>query len=90
MLIEIFLNLLLAALRLLLLPIKIDNLPQDVLTVLATLIGYLVEGGRVVAAYTHAAYLTVLLGVVVALSVIRNSWRFFRWVIRKIPFIDIE
>lgn len=90
MLIEILLNLILALLRLVLLPVKIENLPDDVLTVLATFTAYLVDGGRVVAAYTHATYLTLLLGVVVALSIIRNTWRFFRWVLRKIPFINIE
>lgn len=90
MLIEMLLNLILAVLRVMLLPFKIDNLPQDVLTVFATLTGYLVEGGRIIAAYTHATYLTLLLGIVVALAALRNAWRFIRWVLRKIPFINVE
>lgn len=90
MLIEMILNLVLALFRLLLLPLKIENIPQDVLIVFATLVGYLIDGGRVIAAYTHATYLTLLLGVVVALSAIRVGVRFFRWVLRKIPFINVE
>lgn len=90
MIIEAVLNLILAFLRLVLLPVRIENIPSDILTVLATLTGYLIEGGRVLAAYTHAVYLTTLLAFVVSLSVIRNTWRFIRFVLRKIPFINVE
>lgn len=90
MIIEMVFNLVLAFLRVVLLPARIENLPEDVLTVFATLTGYLIEGGRVLAAYTHAIYLTTLLVFVVSLSVLRNTWRFIRWVLRKIPFINIE
>lgn len=90
MIIEMVFNLILAFLRVILLPARIENIPSDILTVLATLTGYLIEGGRVVAAYTHAIYLTTLLTFVISLSVIRNTWRFLRWVLRKIPFINVE
>lgn len=90
MIIEMVFNLVLAFLRVVLLPARIENLPEDVLTVFATLTGYLIEGGRVLAAYTHAIYLTTLLVFVASLSVLRNTWRFIRWVLRKIPFINIE
>lgn len=90
MIIEMVFNLILAFLRVVLLPARIEGLPDDVLTVLATLTGYLVEGGRVLACYTHAIYLTTLLTFVVALNGLRMLWRFIRFVLRHIPFINIE
>lgn len=90
MLIEILLNVILAFLRLLLLPIQIESLPSDVRTVFATLVAYLIDGSRVVCAYIHVPYITALLTFVIAMSALMNGWRFIKWVIRKIPFINIE
>lgn len=90
MLIEILCNMILAVLRVLLLPIQIEGLPEDVRTVFATLVAYLIDGSRVVCAYIHVPYISALLAFVIALSALVNGWRFIKWVIRKIPFINIE
>lgn len=90
MLIEILLNIILAFLRVLLLPLQIENLPEDVATVLATLTAYLIDGARVVCAYIHVPYISALLAFVISMSALMNGWRFIKFVIRKIPFINIE
>lgn len=90
MLIEILCNLILAVLRVLLLPIQIEGLPEDVRTVFATLVAYLIDGSRVVCAYIHVPYISALLAFVIALSALVNGWRFIKWVLRKIPFINVE
>lgn len=90
MLIEILCNMILAVLRVLLLPIQIEGLPEDVRTVFATLVAYLIDGSRVVCAYIHVPYISALLAFVIALSALVNGWRFIKWVLRKIPFINVE
>lgn len=90
MLIEILLNIVLAFLRVVLLPLQIDNIPQDVLTIFATLTGYLIDGARVVCAYIHVTYFALLLGIVIAVNTLINGYRFLMWVLRKIPFFGID
>lgn len=90
MLIEMLLNLVLAFLRVLLLPLRIEGLPDDVRTVFATLTAYLVDGSRVVCAYIHVTYISALLTFVIGLSALINGWRLIRWVLKKIPFLGID
>lgn len=57
------------------------------LTELAT---YITSGIKILAAYTDFEYLLVLLGLSILVSAFFNAYKLIRWIIRKIPFINIS
>lgn len=63
---------------------------QVVVLNITEFIGYIAAGCRVVAAYTDFSYLLVLLGLSVLVSAFYNGYKLIRWILRKIPFINIS
>lgn len=90
MLIEAVLGLVLQIVRLLLLPIQIDDLPDAIKEKALEAFLLIVRGGQVVAAYTHFSYLVVLLTFVLAVNALIAGYRLIMWVLKKIPFLNIH
>lgn len=90
MLIEALLNLIVALLHVLFLPLQIDSLPDQISQTLLLFIGYIADGVAVVAAYTHFSYLLVLLGIVIVVNGIYFSYSVIMWILKKIPFLGIH
>ena len=48
------------------------------------------SGCRILAAYTDFDYLLILLGLSIAVATFYNLYRLIRWILRKIPFINVS
>lgn len=90
MIVEALLRLIYWLFDLLLTPIEIDSLPDNVQTVLTTLISSVESGLGILAAYTHLGYLLTLFSVVIGIDVAMLLYKFIRWIIQKIPMASIE
>lgn len=90
MLIETLLNVIMAFLRLLFLPIQIENLPETVASTIQLFLVYMADGVAIVAAYTHFSYLLVLLGIVVVIDLVYTVYIVLMWIIKKIPFLGVQ
>lgn len=90
MLIQILLNLVLALLRVLLLPFQVAALPGTVATTFLTFTAYVADGMRVVNAYIDTVYIGSLFVFIMSINVFTNGYRFVMWLLRKIPFLGID
>lgn len=90
MLIETLLTVLYNVFSLLTSPISIPQLPENVTTALTTFFDYLQAGVGILAAYTHIGYLLTLFGIIIAVDIGIQLYKFVMWVIKKIPFLGIE
>lgn len=90
MIIELCLNLVVALLRLLLLPFQVAQLPATFASTFLILTGYLIDGFRVVAAYIDTVYIGALFSFVFSVGALANGYRFIMWFLKKIPFLNIK
>ena len=69
MIIKLLLDLVYGIFNVLTLPINIPDLPQEINSVIATIIEYVGIGLAILQNYTHLSYLLILFGVIVAVDV---------------------
>lgn len=89
MLIKLLLDLIYTLLDKLLI-LNIPQLPETVQTYIDTLFDYLVAGASVLANYTPLAYILTLFGIIVAVDIGINIYKFVMWILKKIPMIGIS
>ena len=90
MLIEAIFGALLWGLKLLLLPMDIEDLPESFYTVLGVLVTKLIRAFTIIAAYVHGTYLAALLAFVLAFDGIILLYHLVLFILKKIPFIGIK
>lgn len=90
MILEVFMNLILAFLRLVLAPVEIVGIPATFGSVIATILVYLIDGMRILNAFIDEYYIGALLGFVFFVSAIVHAYHLLMWLLRKIPFINID
>lgn len=90
MIIEALLGLIQDLLELLLSPINIPDLPQNVSTAISTGFGYILDGLGIFAAFTHYQYLCTLLGIVIVIEVAMLVYKFVMWLLKKIPMASVQ
>lgn len=74
----------------LLLVIEIPSLPDAVQTYINSLFDYLVAGASILANYTPLGYLLTLFGIIVAIDIGINVYKFIMWILKKIPMIGVS
>lgn len=89
MIIQLLLSALYNVLNILLI-LNIPQLPDTVTGYLNDFFDYLVSGASILANYTPLGYLLTLFGVLVAVDVGLNIYRFVMWIIKKIPMLGIS
>ncbi len=89
MIIELLLGLIYRLLDILLI-FEIPPLPTEASTYINTLFNHLVSGASILANYTPLSYLLTLFGIIVAVDVGINIYKFVMWIIKKIPFLGVE
>lgn len=90
MLVQGVLNLIAGLFRLLLLPLRLAQMPQSVSDVVQDVIGYLIQGVAILQAYTHFSFLFLLFSFCLAVEALYLGYHFVLWVLRKIPFFGID
>lgn len=90
MLINGLLTVVLNTLKLLLAPINIPQLPDNAISSINDLFGYLEAGAGILANYTDLGYLLTLMGVIVAIDVGIKLYHFVMWILRKIPMLGMS
>lgn len=73
-----------------LLILNIPQLPEQVQTYINSFFDYLVSGASILANYTPLSYLLVLFGVVLAVDIGINVYKFVMWILKKIPMIGVS
>lgn len=73
-----------------LLILNIPQLPEQVQNYINTLFDYLVSGASVLANYTPLSYLLTLFGVILAVDIGINVYKFVMWILKKIPMIGVS
>lgn len=89
MIIQLLLNLIYTVLDKMLI-FTIPSLPTEVQTYIDTLFEYLVTGASIVANYTPFAYIMTLFGIILAIDVGLNVYKFVMWILKKIPMISVS
>lgn len=90
MLIELLMGGIMWILKLLLLPMDIEGLPETFYTVLGTLIAKLIRGATIASTYVHGTYIAALLTFVIAFDAGILIYHVILFILRKIPFINIK
>ena len=90
MIIQALLDLIYSVFSLLTMPIDIPDLPASVNTVLTSAIEYITAGAAIVARFCNYQYLMVLFGLVLAVDVGINLYKFVMFIIKKIPFLGMQ
>lgn len=90
MIIEALLNLVVALIGVLLLPLKLASLPATVITTVEAVIAYFLDGMAIIGAYTHLGYLLSLFSVVILIDTVMLTYKVIMWILRKIPFLNIH
>lgn len=90
MIVSALLSLVIWFLSLLFAPLTLLAFPQSVASVFMDGLGLILQGLRVLGAYTHLSYLLILFGVVAAFDAAVWLYKIIIWVLRKIPFLNIK
>lgn len=90
MIIQALLDLIYSFFALLTAPIDIPDLPASVHSVLTTATEYIVMGAGILARFCNYQYLMVLFGLVLAVDIGINLYKFVMWIIKKIPFLGMQ
>lgn len=70
--------------------LNIPSLPEEVASVVSSVVEYLTFGIALLANWTHLGYLLVLFGLIVAVDGGLLVYKGIMWFVRKIPVVDIE
>lgn len=90
MIIKLLLDLVYSIFNVLTLPIDIPDLPQEINSVIATIIEYVGTGLAILQNYTHLSYLLILFGVIVAVDVGVWLYKLVMFFVRKIPMLNVR
>lgn len=90
MIIKALLDLIYMVFSVLTLPIDIPNLPSAVGGYVSSALEYIGTGIGILSNYTHLSYLLTLFGVVVAIDVGLNLYKFVMFVVKKIPMLGVQ
>lgn len=69
---------------------SIPQLPTEVQSYIDSLFDYLVSGASILANYTPLSYLLTLFGIIVAIDIGINVYKFVMWILKKIPMIGVS
>lgn len=90
MIVEGLLHLIYWLLSLLLAPITIESLPEGVSDAVSWATTYISQGLSILAAFTHLGYLLTLFSFVIIIDISMILYKFIRWLLRKIPMVEID
>lgn len=90
MIIEMLLNLIYTIFSLLTFPINIPSLPGLVSQYISYGFTYLLEGAKLIDCFCNLPYLFTLVGIVIAVDVGINIYKFVMWIIKKIPMLSVS
>lgn len=90
MILEGLLSVVQKLLTLLLTPINIPPLPENVQTVITQAMGYILDGLGIFAAFTHYQFIMSLVAIVLVIEAAFLLYKFVLWVLKKIPAAAIE
>ena len=90
MIIHLLSQLLLAVLRLLLLPASTIVFPIQVSGVILQIIQYIATGAGVMKTFTDWSYISSLFAFIISLEVFTSAYHVVMWVLKKVPFINIH
>ena len=90
MLIEGLLTLISWLLGLLLTPIHIPELPENVHAAIIWAVSKFVDGLSIFAAFTHFSFIMTLFGIVVIIDAAFLVYKVVLWILKKIPMASIE
>lgn len=90
MIIEGLMSLLYWLLDLVLTPIDIPDLPENVHAAIVWAVDKFIDGLAIFAAFTHFSFIMVLFQIVVIIEAAFLIYKFVLWILRKIPMAGIE
>ena len=90
MIIEGLLNIISWLLGLLLTPIDIPDLPENVHTAIQWAIDKFVDGLGIFAAFTHFSFIMALFQIIIVIDAAFLLYKFVLWILKKIPVAGIE
>ena len=70
--------------------LNIPSMPEEVATVVSSVVQYLTFGISLLANWTHWGYLLVLFTLIVAVDAGILVYKGIMWFVRKIPVVDID
>ena len=59
-------------------------------TIVAQFVAYMINGAKIMAAYTHYQYWLTLLGFVILIDTFFMAYKVIMWILRKLPFVHIS
>lgn len=90
MIIEGLMSLLYWLLDLVLTPIDIPDLPENVHAAIVWAVDKFIDGLAIFAAFTHFSFIMVLFQIVLVIEAAFLIYKFVLWILRKIPMASIE
>lgn len=84
------LELVLAVLSILFLPLKMALFPASVATVVLQILDALATGAGVMKTFCHWTYISTLLAFIIGMNVLTTGYHVIMWGLRKIPFLNID
>lgn len=90
MIVEALLGLIAWILEFVLLPLEIQELPETFVTVVASILSYIVQGVSILCVYIHPVYIGALLAFVISFNAAINAYRLILFIVKKIPFLNIK
>ena len=90
MIIEALMQVVFVLFELLTSPISIPSLPDEVHSFLNSALVYLENGISILSNYVDLSYLSILIGIVLAVDAGLLIYKLVMWIIRKIPMLGIE
>ena len=70
--------------------LDIPTFELDVAGIVAQLVAYISVGVKILKAYTPYTFMLVLLGIVILIRAFEILYHFIMWVLRKLPFVNIN
>lgn len=90
MIIYALLEIVLAVLGVLFLPIKMAVFPVSVASVVLSILDAIATGAGVMKTYCHWSYISGLLAFIIGMDVLVTGYHVIMWGLRKIPFLNIH
>lgn len=84
------LEVVLAVLSVLFLPLRMALFPASVSTVILQIISALATGSGVMKNFCHWSYISTLLSFIIGMNVCVSGYHLIMWILRKIPFLNID
>lgn len=72
------------------LPIDLPEMPNQIRTYINQLVSYMNTGYKILNVYLPMDYIMLLFGIIIAVDIGINLYKFVMWVIKKIPMLNIS